>query len=120
MLEFAAKRLELLHELMPAATPIGVLVNPTMPTAERQRQIVAAAGAALGIDDHGARNPHGADRCIECSPSRRLARERIDVYIVLHDLMRSTSRRSMLRHRAGDAAIADDLPMSRIRVEPAA
>jgi putative ABC transport system substrate-binding protein len=39
------KRLELLHELVPGTTPIGVLVNPTNPAADLQlRELQEAAG----------------------------------------------------------------------------
>ena len=43
--ELETKRLELLHQLVPGATPIGVLVNPTNPAADLQlRELQAAAG----------------------------------------------------------------------------
>jgi putative tryptophan/tyrosine transport system substrate-binding protein len=51
--EVAPKRLELLHELMPAATTIAVLVNPAGPTLTEQflRELQAAA-AILGMRLH--------------------------------------------------------------------
>ena len=40
-----AKRLELLHQLVPGAAPLGVLVNPTYPDADLQlHELQAAAG----------------------------------------------------------------------------
>ena len=43
--ELETKRLELLHELVPGTTPIGVLVNPTNPAADLQlRELQEAAG----------------------------------------------------------------------------
>ncbi|MFL4999440.1 MAG: ABC transporter substrate-binding protein, partial [Xanthobacteraceae bacterium] len=42
------KRLELLHELVPAARVIGALVNPTRPDAQTQLQDVQEAARALG------------------------------------------------------------------------
>jgi putative tryptophan/tyrosine transport system substrate-binding protein len=42
------KRLELLHEIAPKATPIAVLVNPTNPNSEAQLNEVRAAGHAIG------------------------------------------------------------------------
>ena len=43
------KRLELLHEAVPAATVIGCLVNPTSPRAEGQIQQLQASARALGL-----------------------------------------------------------------------
>jgi putative tryptophan/tyrosine transport system substrate-binding protein len=45
-----AKRLELLRELVPSATVIGFLVNPTNPTSESQTSDVQAAARAHGIE----------------------------------------------------------------------
>src|SRR5258705_3573792 len=43
--ELETKRLELLHQLVPGTTPIGVLVNPTNPAADLQlRELQGAAG----------------------------------------------------------------------------
>jgi putative ABC transport system substrate-binding protein len=46
---FSAKRLELLHELVPQATTVGVLVNPSNPSAEQEIQDLRQAAAALGL-----------------------------------------------------------------------
>jgi ABC-type uncharacterized transport system substrate-binding protein len=46
--ELVAKRLELLREIVPAATLVSVLVNPTGPNAETLRDVEAAA-RALGL-----------------------------------------------------------------------
>jgi putative ABC transport system substrate-binding protein len=49
-LELGPKRLELLHELIPAATIIALLVNPTNPTsAETQSKDLQAAARTLGL-----------------------------------------------------------------------
>jgi putative ABC transport system substrate-binding protein len=50
--EIEPKRLELLHELMPAATVIAVLVNPTNPTAETYSRDALAAARTLGVELH--------------------------------------------------------------------
>jgi putative ABC transport system substrate-binding protein len=43
-----AKRVELLHELVPAATSIGFLVNPTNPTVQGQMMEAGAAARVWG------------------------------------------------------------------------
>ena len=49
--EIAPKRLELLHELVPAAGVLALLVNPTAPElAEPQKREVLSAARAIGID----------------------------------------------------------------------
>ena len=44
-----AKRLELLHELMPHVSTMGVLINPKYPAAKIQAQEVQEATARLGV-----------------------------------------------------------------------
>jgi len=51
--EIAPKRLELLHQVIPTATTIGLLINPTNPTlAERLSSDAHPAARALGIKLH--------------------------------------------------------------------
>ena len=50
--ELTAKRLELLHELVPAAASIAVLVDPTTLTAEAVSRDVQSAASALGVQMH--------------------------------------------------------------------
>jgi putative tryptophan/tyrosine transport system substrate-binding protein len=47
--ELVGKQFELLHELMPKAAVIGLLVNPTNPNAEIQLRDVPVATRALGL-----------------------------------------------------------------------
>ena len=50
--ELAPKRLALLHELVPKATIIALLVNPTNPNAETLSQDTQAAAGTLGLTLH--------------------------------------------------------------------
>ena len=47
---FAAKRLEILHELLPASRQVGVLINPNNPSAEAVRADIATAARTLGVE----------------------------------------------------------------------
>jgi putative ABC transport system substrate-binding protein len=49
-LDGGPKRLELLHALVPTATVIALLVNPTAPNAETQTRRLEAAARTLGIE----------------------------------------------------------------------
>ena len=50
--EVLPKRLELLRELIPTATIMAVLVNPTNPAVETQSRILQAAARTLGLQLH--------------------------------------------------------------------
>jgi putative tryptophan/tyrosine transport system substrate-binding protein len=51
--EVAPKRLELLHEVVPSATSVALLVNPTSPSiAEPFSRVTQAAATALGLQLH--------------------------------------------------------------------
>ena len=51
-IELGPKRLELLHELVPAATVFALLVNPAAPTTQTQSRAMQAAAAAIGVQLH--------------------------------------------------------------------
>ncbi len=51
-MELGPKRLELLRELVPTATVIALLINPTSPTAEIQSRNMQAAARNLGLQLH--------------------------------------------------------------------
>jgi putative ABC transport system substrate-binding protein len=50
--EVGQKRLQLLHEAVPAATTIALLVNPTNPTAETTSRDLLAAASAMRLETH--------------------------------------------------------------------
>src|SRR5262245_40027672 len=50
--ELAAKELELLHEVLPAAATIAMLVNPTTPLAKAELRAVQDAAHSLGLQLH--------------------------------------------------------------------
>jgi putative tryptophan/tyrosine transport system substrate-binding protein len=50
--ELAGKRLELLHELLPTAMVVALLVNPTNPVTEPETRGVRDAASALGLQLH--------------------------------------------------------------------
>ena len=51
-MELVPKQLELLRELVPTATIIALLINPTSPTAEVQTRNMQAAARNLGLELH--------------------------------------------------------------------
>ena len=50
--ELEAKKLELLHELLPTATAIALLVNPTTPLTEFETKVLQDAARSLGLHLH--------------------------------------------------------------------
>jgi len=50
--ELEAKKLELLHELLPTATAIALLVNPMTPLTESETKVLQDAAPSLGLDLH--------------------------------------------------------------------
>ena len=96
-----AKQLELARDLIPSAAKIGLLVNPSN-IIDRQRQEMETAGAALAVTliPVETRTPEEIDPVFPA-----LARERVDVVIVLRDPLFFTQRRTIAA-----AALAARLP----------
>jgi putative ABC transport system substrate-binding protein len=90
--ELAAKRLELLRELVPAATRVALLVNPTFPDTEPTVRDVTAAARAIGLQIQvlNASNSREIDAAFAT-----LVRERADALFVGPDPF-LTSRRVQL------------------------
>jgi putative tryptophan/tyrosine transport system substrate-binding protein len=51
-LELGPKRLELIHELIPSASAVALLINPTRSTATAELSVIEAAARALKLDLH--------------------------------------------------------------------
>jgi len=78
----AAKRLELLHELVPSATVMAVLVNPTNQASEAETKELKEAARALGLQLHVLNAT--IDRDID-SAFVSLVRQRIGALVVATD-----------------------------------
>jgi putative tryptophan/tyrosine transport system substrate-binding protein len=78
--ELIAKQLELLKEVMPQATRIGVLWNPTSPAHEPAMKVVEAAGQRLGAQLF--KMPAGTAEDLERTISM-MSRERVDCFLEL-------------------------------------
>jgi len=97
-----AKQLELVRDLLPGTTRIGLLVNPINVSDLSQRQEMETAGAAMAVKliPIEARRPEDLDPVFPA-----LARERVDILIVLRDPLFFTQRRALAA-----AALASRLP----------
>jgi putative ABC transport system substrate-binding protein len=102
--ELTAKRLELLHELVPRAVHVAALVNPDNPAADLTVRDIEAAAHAIGLQGRVlmARNSREIDEAFAT-----FARERPDALLVVGDPM-------FLRRRVQLAILAalHRLPMS--------
>jgi len=96
------KQLELVREVVPSASRIGMLVNMRNPSNAGQRRDAELAALSLGIDlvTVDARSPQEIDAAFQT-----LIRERSDFVLVLSDLVFNTER-----HRIATLAIAARLP----------
>jgi putative tryptophan/tyrosine transport system substrate-binding protein len=77
--ELAAKRLGILHELVPATGRVGLLIDPTYPSAENERHDVETAARSIGLEIHvlNATNNREID-----AASAAFVRERLDALYV--------------------------------------
>jgi putative tryptophan/tyrosine transport system substrate-binding protein len=85
----AAKRLELLRELVPGATAVGDLVNPTNPNSEAETKDMQAAARALGQQLHILNA--SSERDIDAAFAS-FVQQRVDVLIVTADAFFSSRR----------------------------
>jgi len=88
-----AKQLELLHELVPAASVVGALVNPDYPDIELQLRELHEAGAAIKQQIYVAKASTGAD--IDAAFAT-LAEQRVDGLVVGSDPFFSVARLQIL------------------------
>ena len=96
----AAKRLELLRELVPGATLIGFLFNPTNPASEPEIRDVQAASHALGLQLQIL--PASSEWDIETAFAS-LAQQRIDAFLVAGDSFFLSRRDQMVAAAANHA-----------------
>jgi putative ABC transport system substrate-binding protein len=101
--ELTAKRLGLLRELVPTATRVAVLVNPTGPSAETTLREVEPAGRAMGLQI----------QVLNASTSREidaafatLVRERPDALFVGNDPVFASRRLQLVNTAARHAVLA--------------
>jgi putative tryptophan/tyrosine transport system substrate-binding protein len=99
--ELAPKKLELMHELLPAANIMALLTNPTNPiAAERQSQDVQAAARKIGLQLHVL----NASTTADFDPVfTRLAQLRVGALVIGSDLFFSSHSEQLaeltVRHR---------------------
>jgi putative ABC transport system substrate-binding protein len=89
----AAKRLELLHELVPAAKVIAMLVNPANPNSEADTRAVEAAAPAIGLQIVVLKASNGAEigRAFDA-----LSQYKVDAVLVGSDPLFDNSGRDQL------------------------
>jgi ABC-type uncharacterized transport system substrate-binding protein len=92
--ELVGKQMELLKEVLPRLSRIGVLGNPANPGNAQQVREAEVAAQALGIRSHilAARSPSDIDTAFAA-----MARQRADAFIVLVDAMLGGQRERIAR-----------------------
>ena len=95
-----AKNLELIHQVVPTATLVGLLVNPKRPTAEAQRKNVEDAAATVGKT---IRVLDGSSEAAIDASFKTIVAERIGALIVPFDPVLNIHRQQIIalaeRHR---------------------
>jgi putative ABC transport system substrate-binding protein len=88
------KRLELLRELVPKASVVGMLVNPSSPNAELETVEMQEAARVIGLQVHvlNARTERDLDTAVEI-----LAQQRIDALVVSSDPLFFSGRNNLAR-----------------------
>jgi len=87
------KNLELIHQVVPAASSIALLVNPNRPTADAQRKNVEVAAATFGKTIHVL---NGSSEAAIKSSFQTIVSERIGALIVPFDPVLNTHRRQIV------------------------
>jgi putative ABC transport system substrate-binding protein len=114
--ELSPKRLEILHELVPQATAVAILVNPTSPTTDSQLRNLQTAAPALGLQLHVLRasTERELDAVFESLPQLRVSGLVVasDTFFATHSerLAALAARHAVLAiHQSRDFAIAGGL-----------
>jgi len=114
--EVTPKRLEILHEAVPAATVVAALINPTSPTAPAQLRELEAAAPGLGLQLQVLRA--GSERDFEAAFASLLA-QRAGALVIASDTLFATRSERLAAltarhavpaiHQSRDFAIAGGL-----------
>jgi putative ABC transport system substrate-binding protein len=95
-----AKNIELVHQIVPSASAIGVLINPQRPTAQAQRQNVQDAVSSIGKT---AKILHASDEAGIDAAFKAIVTERIGGLVVPVDSVFNIHRKKIIglteRHR---------------------
>jgi putative ABC transport system substrate-binding protein len=91
--ELDAKRLDLLHEMVPDARRVGVLINPTNPASKKELQGAQQAGAKLGLslDIQNATSSSEIERAFQAWPAGK-----VDALAVSADAFLINQRRRIM------------------------
>src|SRR5262249_26794783 len=91
--ELGAKRLGLLHELLPKASAIGMLVNPTFADAETYVRDAKEAALPLGLEIHAVK----ASTVDDFDPAfAALAQQKVDALLLANDALFTGERQKLI------------------------